>query len=68
MGPFVDKKPNWIPIDGDFDGEIVRRSRLHCIPWHGIVMRVDEGLVQVQNEGLPLHQTQSVAGDRRERK
>lgn len=68
MRPFVDKESNWIPIDGDFDGEVVRRAGLHRVPGHGIVVWVDEGLVQVQDKGLPLHQAQSVAGDRRQRK
>jgi len=41
MRSLVHEKAHWIPIDGHFDSEIVRRARLHRIPGHRIVMGVD---------------------------
>lgn len=67
MRSLVHEEAHWIPIDGHFYGEIVRRAGLHRVPGHRIVMGVDERLVQVQNECLSLHQAQAMARDGRQR-
>lgn len=64
MRPLVHKEPHWMPVDSHFDGEIVRRARLYRIPWHGIVMRVYQRLVQIQHQGFSLHQAEAMAGYR----
>lgn len=66
MRPFVHKEPNRMPIDGHLDGKVVRCARFDDVARHRIVVRVDQRLVQVEHERLAWHQTQAMAGHRRQ--
>lgn len=65
--PLVHEKPHRMPVDGDFDGEVMWRAGFHRVPWHRVVMRVDQRLVQVQYQRFALNHPKSVPGNRRER-
>lgn len=67
MRSLVDEKPHRMPIDGHFDGEIVRRARLDDVARHRVVVRVDQRFVQIEDERFALHQRQSMARHRRQR-
>lgn len=52
--PLMDKKPDWMTVDCDFHREIVGCPWFHGVARHRHVMRVDEGFIQIQDQGLPL--------------
>ena len=54
--PLVDEEADWVPVDGDPEDEVCRRAGLHRLAQHAVVEGVDQRLVQVQHQGLPLHQ------------
>lgn len=38
-----------------FENKVRRRARSHCGPQDAVMVRVDQRLVQVQNQDLPLY-------------
>ena len=66
MRSLVNKEPDWVPVYGDSKYEIRGRSRSDCLPHHPIMMRVDQGLVQVQDQDLSLDNAQPMTRKRRE--
>ena len=49
VGALVHEETNRVPVDGDLEDEVRRRARLHGLPKHAVVLRVDKGLVQIQH-------------------
>jgi len=63
----VYKESDGMSINGHFEDEIWRSSWFHGRSNHSVVIGVDERLVQVEDENLPLNYCQSMPGDLRER-
>lgn len=55
MGPLMYKKPDWVFVYYHLEDEVGRCPRSHCRPQHPIVVRVNQGFVQIQHQDLPLH-------------
>ena len=56
MRPLVYEEPDRVPVDGHLEDEVGRRPRLHRLPEDAVVEGVDQGLIKVQDQDLPLHQ------------
>lgn len=64
---FVHEKPHRMPVDGHLNGKVMWSARFDDVARHRIVVRMDQCFVQIQNERFSGHQTESMAGDRRQR-
>jgi hypothetical protein len=55
--PLVYKEPDRMPVDGDLEYKVWRRARLHRLTEDAVVVRVDQGLVEVEDEHLATNKT-----------
>ena len=50
------EEPDRMPVDGDLEDEVGRRARLDRLSDDPVVVRVDQGLVEVEDENFALDQ------------
>ena len=50
------KEPDWVSVDRDLEYEVRRRPRLDRLSLRTRMVRMDQRLVQVQDQNLALHQ------------
>ena len=63
MRSLVNKKPHRMLVNGHFKYEVGRGAGLDTGPEHSVVVRVDQGLVQVQHQHLLPDHVEAVSGD-----